>query len=192
MRTTTPLTRFVFAAAIIFSVAAVGFAQGPPGHDRDNAPPGHGGVPPGQAKKYAEDHDHHDWDHDHHEVHAHDYDHHDHDYDHHPEHHDHVPPGQAKKYEYRWRDEDRARFYSHYHTDAERWRGRKRPVFVMGQPIPQGYVVSAVPASYWVGAPPPPPGFRYGYYGGYMVAYDPATRVVADVKDLISVSVTIR
>ena len=63
---------------------------------------------------------------------------------------------------------------------------------MMGQPVPREYVVSAVPPSYFVGAPPPPPGYLYGYYGGFVVAYNPTTRVVADVMDLASVSVTIR
>jgi hypothetical protein len=176
MKTTTPLIRFVFSTAL-FTAATALVAQGPPGHDTYNPPPGHGGIPPGQAKKFEDDRD---------RSHGHDWD---HDQDHER---DHVPPGQAKKYDYRFRTEDRTRFYSHYRTDVERWRGRRRPVFVMGQPIPREYVVSAVPPSYFVGAPPPPPGYLYGYYGGFVVAYNPTTRVVADVTDLASVSVTIR
>jgi hypothetical protein len=93
-----------------------------------------------------------------------------------------MPPGQAKKY---FREEDRSRFYSHYRSDADRWNGRKRPPFVVGQPIPRGYTVQPMPRSYWEGVPPPPPGYQYGYYGGYAVIYDPTTRVIADVMDLI-------
>jgi len=154
----TPLIRFLFSAVLLFATAGAGFAQGPPGRDPYNPPPGHGGIPPGQAKKQG---------------------------------YGHVPPGQAKKYDdWRFRGEDRGRFYSHYRRDADRWRGRRRPVFVAGQPIPRGYVVTAVPRSYWQGVPPPPPGYQYGYYGGYVVAYDPTTRIIADVLDLVSAAVS--
>ena len=84
MKTTTPLIRFVFSTAL-FTAATALVAQGPPGHDPHNPPPGHGGIPPGQAKKFEDDHDRghgHDWDHDR-----------DHE-------RGHVPPGQAKKYDY--------------------------------------------------------------------------------------------
>jgi hypothetical protein len=96
-----------------------------------------------------------------------------------------MPPGQAKKF--RFREEDRGHFYAHYREDADHWRGRHRPVFVPGHYVPQGYVVQPVPQTYWVGAvPAPPPGYRYGYAGGYIVAYNPTTRIVADVIDLVA------
>ena len=57
MKATTPLTRFVFSS-ILFATAGICVAQGPPGHDPYNPPPGHGGVPPGQAKKHDHDDDH--------------------------------------------------------------------------------------------------------------------------------------
>ncbi|HWB32563.1 MAG TPA: hypothetical protein VG714_05255 [Acidobacteriaceae bacterium] len=112
------------------------------------AQPGHGGPPPGQAKKMGDRG---------------------------------MPPGQAKKY---FRDQDRAHYYGYYRNDANRWRGRRRPVFVPGQVISRTYVVRPVPRSYWVS--PPPPGYTYGYYDGYVVAYNPTTRVIADVLDLVS------
>lgn len=162
----------VLLLAVIGSVAYAGIAQGPPGRDPDNAPPGHGGVPPGQAKKQdrgdqgmppgqakksGEDGRS-------------------------------MPPGQAKKY---FRQEDRDQFYTHYRHDADRWRGRSRPVFVPGQPIARQYVVQAVPRSYWVGVvAPPPPGYAYGYYGGYVVAYSPTTRIIADVLDLVGAAMS--
>jgi len=161
-----PLLRTAFAplGAITFGVimaasTGVALAQGPPGHDPYNPPPGHGGVPPGQAKKGG------------------------------------VPPGQAKKYhddhgDWRFHEDDRDRFYAHYRHDADNWRGRKRPVFVRGQAYPSGYRLQPVPASYWQGAPPPPPGYQYGYYDGYVVAYNPSTRIVADVLDLVTAAVT--
>lgn len=137
-------------------------AQGPPGRDRDNPPPGHGGMPPGQAKK-----------------------------------HDHIPPGQAKKYgddrglppgqaKKYFRDQDRDHYYRYYGEDAERWRRRGRPMFAPGEYIPSGVVIRLMPRNYWINvAPPPPPGYRYGYCGGYVVAYNPTTRMIADVLDLL-------
>jgi hypothetical protein len=169
MKATTPLTRFVFSS-ILFATAGICVAQGPPGHDPYNPPPGHGGVPPGQAKK----HDHDD---------------------------DHMPPGQAKKFreddherheeakryreDYHFHGDDRGRFYAHYRSDADQWRYRRRPVFVTGRVVPREYVIQPVPQTYWVSEPPPPPGYQYGYYGGYVVAYNPTTRIVADVLDLV-------
>src|SRR5215469_2057626 len=98
-----------------------------------------------------------------------------------------LPPGQAKKY---FRNEDRDRFYPQYHRDAEHWRHHKRPVFVPGQYIGREYVVQSVPRSVWVSTIAPPPGYQYGYYGGYVVAYSPTTRMIADVLDLIDTART--
>lgn len=149
----TPLSRFALTATL-FLTAASGIAQGPPGRDPYNPPPGHGGVPPGQAKKQG---------------------------------YGGMPPGQAKKYEdWRFREEDRDHFYSHYRRDTDRWRGKRRPTFVRGQAIPRGYVIQPVPRSYWQDVPPPPPGYQYGYYDGYVVSYDPTTRIIADVLDLVN------
>jgi hypothetical protein len=61
---------------------------------------------------------------------------------------------------------------------------------VRGEAIPRGYTIQAVPRSYWESVPPPPPGYQYGYSDGYVVAYDPTTRIVADVLDLVSAAVS--
>lgn len=144
--------------AVAVCVIGAGMAQAQPGHG--GPPPGQakkygddGGMPPGQAKKMNGKG---------------------------------MPPGQAKKY---FRDEDRAHFYTYYRQDADRWRGHRRPVFVVGRPIGRTYVVQAVPQAYWVNVtPPPPPGYQYGYSEGYVVAYNPTTRVIADVLDLVAVA----
>ena len=96
--------------------------------------------------------------------------------------------GQAKRYreDYHFHNEDRGRFYAHYRSDADQWRYRRRPVFVTGRVVPREYVIQPVPQTYWVSQPPPPPGYQYGYYGGYVVAYNPTTRIVADVLDLVA------
>jgi hypothetical protein len=174
MKAITPLTRFALSA-FLFTATGICVAQGPPGQDPYNPPPGHGGVPPGQAKKHGGDdgmppgqakkyRD-----------------------DNLPPGHGGVPPGQAKKYreDYHFQGEDRGRFYGYYRSDADHWRGRRRPVFVTGRVVPREYVIQTVPEAYWLGTPPPPPGYQYGYYGGYVVAYDPTTRIVADVLDLV-------
>jgi hypothetical protein len=136
-----------------------GVSQGQPGHG--GVPPGQAkkngggdeGMPPGQAKKNGGGEKG-------------------------------MPPGQAKKY---FRDQDRSHFYSYYQKDVGRWRGHRRPLFVPGQYIARTYVVQPVPRTYWVNVtPPPPPGYQYGYYEGYVVAYNPTTRVIADVLDLVA------
>lgn len=97
-----------------------------------------------------------------------------------------MPPGQAKKY---FRDENRGNFYRYYHQDTDRWRGRNRPMFVPGQVIAPGYAMRVVPRSVWVNVvAAPPAGYQYGYYGGYVVAYNPTTRIIADVLDLVDAS----
>lgn len=157
MQMTSRFRRFAVSALLLTLSSPLLIAQ----HDHDDDNPGHGGMPPGQAKKY--DHGDRD-DHDGHRG---------------------LPPGQAKKY---FRDEDRDRYYAHYRADVEHWRGRQRPVFVVGQPIARTYIIQPVPQSMW--AAPPPPGYTYGYYGGFVVAYNPTSRIIGDVLDL-SVSVHI-
>jgi len=90
--------------------------------------------------------------------------------------------------DFHFRDEDRNRFQSHYQSDVNRWRShpQNRPHFDRGQRIPSNYRFQTVPSSYYRGMPPPPPGYRYGYYDGYVVTYDPTTRVIGDVLDLVS------
>src|SRR5438309_8583540 len=107
MKAKTPLSRFVLGS-FLFAAAGICVAQGPPGHDPYNPPPGHGGVPPGQAKKhgYEEMPPEHAREHDYYQV---------------PPGHGGVPPGQAKKYrhDYHFEGDDRGRFYAHYRSDAD-------------------------------------------------------------------------
>ena len=160
------VSRLVVSAFFVLGITA-SFAQGPPGRDPYNPPPGHGGVPPGQAKKHGQG-----------QIppgQAKKYD----------SGGTHLPPGQAKKY---FRDTDRDYFYSHYREDAEQWRGHRRPVFAPGRTIVSYYVVRPVPRTYLEGMviSAPPPGYQYGYCRGYVVVYNPTTRMVADVLDLIT------
>lgn len=89
--------------------------------------------------------------------------------------------------DFHFRDDDRGRFASHYSSDVRRWQSRPqgRPRFERGQRIPPNYALRPVPRSYYADVPPPPPGYQYGYYDGYVMAYDPTTRIVADVLDLV-------
>jgi Ni/Co efflux regulator RcnB len=90
--------------------------------------------------------------------------------------------------DFHFRDQDRNQFQSHYQGDVNRWRShpQNRPHFDRGQRIPSNYRFQAVPSSYYQGMPPPPPGYRYGYYDGYVVTYNPTTRIIGDVLDLVS------
>ena len=100
-------------------------------------------------------------------------------------HDDHNNNGRGQ--DFHFQDNDRGRFASHYGSDVRRWQSRPqgRPQFARGQRIPPNYAIRPVPRSYYAGQPPPPPGYQYGYYDGYVMAYDPTTRVVADVLDLV-------
>lgn len=104
----------------------------------------------------------------------------------------HGRPDQGSNFHFR--DQDRSRFQSHYGRDVQRWQRnpRNRPRFYRGQRIPSNYHFRPVPRSYYAGMPPPPPGYQYGYYDGYVVAYNPTTRIIADVMDLVTAAVTSR
>lgn len=101
---------------------------------------------------------------------------------HHDDHHDnHDDHGNN----FRFRDEDRGHFAPHYQKDVHHWQNNPhRPRFERGQRIPPNYRFQAVPRSYYANVPPPPAGYQYGYYDGYVVAYNPTSRIIADVLDL--------
>jgi Ni/Co efflux regulator RcnB len=87
--------------------------------------------------------------------------------------------------DFHFRDQDRGQFESHYSKDISRWRGNPhRPRFVRGQRVPASYRFQPVPRAYYANVPPPPVGYQYGYYDGYVVAYNPTSRIIADVLDL--------
>ncbi|MDE1156010.1 MAG: hypothetical protein PW735_09805 [Acidobacteriaceae bacterium] len=83
-----------------------------------------------------------------------------------------------------WHD-DRAHWNNYYRNDAMRWAGRRgRPRFYSGYRIPRSYSIQPVPPGYYNGYAALPPGYSYGYYDGYVVSYNPVTRIIADVLDL--------
>ena len=93
--------------------------------------------------------------------------------------------------EYHFRAEDRDHFSPHYQKDIRQWRQHpdRRHHFRAGERLPSGVRLKSVPTSYYRTLPPPPPGYRFGYYDGYVVAYNPATQIVADVLDLVNAAV---
>jgi Ni/Co efflux regulator RcnB len=94
--------------------------------------------------------------------------------------------GRDQARDFHFNNQYRDRFAQHYRGDADHWRARRDRVrFDRGQRIPVGYRIQPVPGAYYRDVPPPPPGYQYGYYEGYVVAYDPTTRVIGDVLDLV-------
>jgi Ni/Co efflux regulator RcnB len=92
---------------------------------------------------------------------------------------------QQNRPDFHFQDQHRNNFQQHYAGDANKWReNNHRAHFEAGQAIPRNYAIRAVPSSYYRGAPAPPAGYRYGYYQGYVVAYNPTSRIIADVLDL--------
>jgi Ni/Co efflux regulator RcnB len=98
-----------------------------------------------------------------------------------------------EKPEYHFRPEDRGRFSSHYQGNIKQMQKHpdKRHHIRAGEHLPSDYRshLKSVPASYYRNMPPPPPGYRFGYYDGYVVAYNPTTQIVADVLDLVNAAV---
>src|SRR3954454_19144771 len=101
---------------------------------------------------------------------------------------DHHNEGRA---EYHFRAEDREHFSPHYEKDIRQWRQHpdRRHQFRAGERLPSGVHLKSVPSSYYRTLPPPPPGYRLGYYDGYVVAYNPTSQIVADVLDLVNAAV---
>ena len=93
--------------------------------------------------------------------------------------------------EYHFRAEDRDHFRPHYEKDVRKWsqHSDRRHQFRAGERLPSGVRLRAVPSSYYRTLPPPPRGYRFGYYDGYVVAYNPTTQIVADVLDLVNAAV---
>jgi len=108
------------------------------------------------------------------------------------------PPGQVKHDgrrggppDFRMDQSRRDQLARHYGSDVRRWNNNKRrPQFTRGYTIPRNYSIRPVPRSYWAGMAPPPAGYQYGYYDGYVVTYNPTTRIIADVMDLVGAAIS--
>jgi len=90
--------------------------------------------------------------------------------------------------DFHFRDQDRQQFQSHYKKDINRYHSHPqgRPQFSRGQHFSANTHFQPVPSSYRRGMPPPPSGYQYGYSNGYVVAYNPTTRIIGDVLDLVN------
>ena len=93
------------------------------------------------------------------------------------------------KSDYRFRSEDRDRFRNRYQSNLRQWQQHpdRRHHVRAGEQLPSDYRsrLKSVPSSYYRDVPPPPRGYQFGYYDGYVVAYNPTTRIIADVLDLV-------
>lgn len=89
---------------------------------------------------------------------------------------------------YRFRDSDRSHLQRHYQSSLRLVRVDRRPVFTAGRVIPVAYrpQVAVLPAHVHRHLPPPPRGYRVGYYQGYSVVYDPVTFTILSVLDLLT------
>jgi Ni/Co efflux regulator RcnB len=96
-------------------------------------------------------------------------------------------------HDYHFREEDRNQFSGHYRSNIRQFEQHpdRRHQIRAGEHLPSDYRsrLKPVPESYYRGVPPSPPGYRFGYYDGYVVAYDPTTQIVADVLDLVNTAV---
>jgi Ni/Co efflux regulator RcnB len=94
--------------------------------------------------------------------------------------------GHYKHEDYRFRDQDRA-YFRDYYADADRYRNlRDRQRYYEGARLEGDWRqhFRPIPVVVVRQLPPPPPGYVFGYSDGYAVAYNPTTRVIADVIDL--------
>jgi hypothetical protein len=84
----------------------------------------------------------------------------------------------------RFTPSDRGHLAPHYQADAARWARRSdRPHLEAGHAILKTCDIQPVPRAYWGGAAPPAD-YAYGYCDGYVLSYNPTTRIIADVLDL--------
>ena len=93
----------------------------------------------------------------------------------------------APQASYRFRDADRGYLQRHYRSSLHTVRVDRRPMFSPGRIIPVAYRshVAVLPAHVHRHLPPPPRGYRVGYYEGYSVVYDPVTFTILSVLDLL-------
>lgn len=89
---------------------------------------------------------------------------------------------------YQFRDDDRSKLQRHYKRSLDNVNRSRRPHFEAGGHIPAPYrhAITEAPESLRRRMPPPPQGYRIGYYQGYSVVYDPNTFLILSVLDLLN------
>jgi hypothetical protein len=87
-----------------------------------------------------------------------------------------------------FRPNDRAFLSRHYARNLGYINRARRPRFVAGGFFPYRYVpfITPVPPRVIGFLPPAPPGYRMGYFQGYVVVYDPLTGFIVNMVDLLS------
>ncbi len=88
---------------------------------------------------------------------------------------------------YQFRSQDRPKLRQHFQAQLAHVNRANRPHIAAGvqlEPSYQTYIVP-VPQEVIVDLAPPPPGYVFGFYDGYVIVYDPATFFVIDVIDLL-------
>jgi len=88
--------------------------------------------------------------------------------------------------DYRFRGNDYVELRKRY-KGPRKFKGA-RPSFERGQYLPVDWRrrIRPVPVVIVRELPPPPPGYQFGHIDGYAVCYNPTTRVIADVLDIVS------
>lgn len=88
---------------------------------------------------------------------------------------------------YQFRSQDRSKLRQHFQSQLAQVNRANRPRITAGvtlEPSYQTYIVP-VPQEVIVALAPPPPGYVFGYYDGYVFVYDPSTFFVIEVIDLL-------
>ena len=95
-----------------------------------------------------------------------------------------LPTGEATVL---WCPNDRDYLRRYYYRNLGYINRGHRPIFIIGGYIPYGYrgYFTPLPPHLIGYFPPPPPGYVFGYFQGYVVLYNPATYSILNFVDLL-------
>lgn len=89
---------------------------------------------------------------------------------------------------YHFSPQDKSHLRPHYLAEHPNMRNQHRWAWHRGVNLPDGWrdrVEPLADADIAVLAPPPPPGYEFGYFDGWAIVYDPHTGVVLDAMNLM-------
>lgn len=89
---------------------------------------------------------------------------------------------------YHFRSQDKAQLRPHYLAEHPNMRKDHRWEWHRGVKLPDGWRGRVEPlddADIAVLAPPPPPGYEFGYFDGWAIVYNPNTGEVLDALNLM-------